>query len=498
MSQFNSPSKSSTATTNKEGAKAYALSPELALYTMVVTTALGGKFYESADDRVERVRSVLPQVDPEFVAKLAVYARSQMHLRSIPLVLLVELAKIHSGDSLVSKATAKTIQRADEITELLAYYQIANERTDAKKLNKLSNQLYKGIKRAFNNFDEYQFAKYDREGQVKLRDALFLAHPKAGTSEEQQVFDRLAKGELSTPYTWEVELSKAGQDGKDKKKVWEELIESGKVGYMALLRNLRNILEADVGGKALEKVCATLSDPEQVRKSKQLPFRFLSAYREIKEVGSPKATAVLSDLEKAVITTSENIKGYDTDTTVLIACDVSGSMQSTISPKSKVTNYDIGLMLGMLLQNRCRSVITGMFGDIFKVVQLPQNQILAGADELHRREGEVGYSTNGYEVIKYLIDSEQKVDKVMMFTDCQMWDSTYRDAHIQEYWSEYKKMNPDAKLYLFDLAGYGDTPLSIHQEGVYCIAGWSDKVFDVLHAIDTGGSAVETIQSIDL
>jgi hypothetical protein len=333
---------------------------------------------------------------------------------------------------------------------------------------------------------------------VKLRDALFLAHPKAGTSEEQQVFDRLAKGELSTPYTWEVELSKAGQDGKDKKKVWEELIESGKVGYMALLRNLRNILEADVGGKALEKVCATLSDPEQVRKSKQLPFRFLSAYREIKEVGSPKATAVLSDLEKAVITTSENIKGYDTDTTVLIACDVSGSMQSTISPKSKVTNYDIGLMLGMLLQNRCRSVITGMFGDIFKVVQLPQNQILAGADELHRREGEVGYSTNGYEVIKYLIDSEQKVDKVMMFTDCQMWDSTYRDAHIQEYWSEYKKMNPDAKLYLFDLAGYGDTPLSIHQEGVYCIAGWSDKVFDVLHAIDTGGSAVETIQSIDL
>lgn len=500
MSKFNSgKSASSTKTINHEGEVDYQLSPEMELYTSVVTTALGGKFYESADERIERVRNLVSKVDPEFVARLAVYAREKMHLRSIPLVLCVELAKVHSGDSLVSRTVGRVVQRADEITELLAYYQIANERTDTKKLNKLSKQIQKGLEIAFNKFDEYQFAKYNRDGEISLRDALFIVHPKAKDKEQQKLFDAITDNKLETPYTWEVELSNAGKVGREKKDVWEELIGSGKVGYMALLRNLRNILEADVSGKSLEAVLKTISDPEKVRKSKQLPVRFLSAYRELSKVSSPKVSAALNDIEEAVLHTAENIKGYDIDTSVLIACDVSGSMFSKISPNSSVMNYDIGLMLGMLLQNRCRSVITGIFGDSFLVAQMPQKQILGNVTNLQSIEGKVGYSTNGYRVIDDMISSNTKVDKVMMFTDCQMWDSYGMGSTMKKSWAKYKSdVNPNAKMYLFDLAGYGNTPLSIHSEGVYCIAGWSDKVFDVLHAIDEGSSALQMIKSIDL
>lgn len=132
-------------------------------------------------------------MSPEFVARLAVYTRTEMHLRSIPLLLLVELAKIHNGDDLVSRAVEKAVLRADEIMELLMCYQCRNPSNDErKKLGKLSRQIQNGLQRAFYRFDEYQFAKYDRDNlEVKLRDALFLVHPKAKDEKQQALLIRL-------------------------------------------------------------------------------------------------------------------------------------------------------------------------------------------------------------------------------------------------------------------------------------------------------------------
>ena len=159
---WNSKLKEQMTVTNHEGAKAYAMTPELELYTAVVTASLSDLFYEKQDERVNRIAALVRKVSPEFVARLAVYARTQMHLRSIPLLLLVELAKVHYGDDLVARAVEKTVLRADEIMELLMCYQWRNPSTDPrKKLGKLSRQIQNGLQQAFNRFDEYQFAKYE-------------------------------------------------------------------------------------------------------------------------------------------------------------------------------------------------------------------------------------------------------------------------------------------------------------------------------------------------
>ncbi|WP_153795789.1 TROVE domain-containing protein [Foetidibacter luteolus] len=491
---------------NKEGETAFALPIQLELYTAVATAALSEQFYEKANDKLQRIIELIEKNDAAFVAKLAVYAREQMYLRSIPPVLVVELAKRHSGDNLVSKLTGRVIQRADEITELLAYYAMANARKEVKQLNKLSKQLQKGVAEAFNNFDEYQFAKYNRDANVKLKDALFLVHPKAKDEAQQQLFDKIAKDELEVPYTWEVELSALGQlkfdDAETKRQAfrgkWEELIFSNKLGYMATLRNLRNIMEAEVSNEALKKVCAYLSNEKAVANSKQLPFRFLGAYRELKQLADGRVGLVLEALEQAVLFSAANIAGYDAGTKVVIAADVSGSMQTAISPKSKIQNYDIGLMLAMLLQSRCENVTTGMFGDSWKIIGVPKKNILANVQEYHRREGEVGYSTNGYLVIKDLLMKNKAVDKIMMFTDCQLWNSNNTGETIAGLWRQYKKIAPAAKLYLFDLAGHGNTPLNVLRDDVFLIAGWSDKIFDVLRAIEDGTDAVQMINSIEL
>lgn len=490
---------------NHEREKAFSLTPQLALYTAVATAGLSDQFYEKSADKLERLRELIAKNDAEFVAKLAVYIREKMYLRSTPLVLTVELAKVQSGNTIVSKLTNRVVQRADEITELLAYYAIANERTDVKKLNKLSKQIQKGLANAFNKFDEYQFAKCNREAEVKLKDALFLVHPKAKDETQQTLFNKIVKDELQVPYTWEVELSVLGQQKFDSGEIkqaafrakWEELIFSNKLGYMATLRNLRNILEAEVSTVALNKVCAYLGDEKAVANSKQLPFRFLAAYRELKHLNNGRVSQVLNALEKAVVQSAANIAGYDKNTKVVIAADVSGSMQRPISAKSKVMNYDIGLMLAMLLHSRCNNAVTGMFGDSWKVINMPTTGILSNVDEFYRREGEVGYSTNGYLVVKDLLHRKKVVDKVMLFTDCQLWNSNKGNETIAGLWKQYKAIAPHAKLYLFDLAGYGNVPLNVMRDDVFLIAGWSDKIFDVLKAIEDGSNAVKLIQAIE-
>ncbi|WP_035647202.1 TROVE domain-containing protein [Flavobacterium sp. ASV13] len=504
--KFNFLAKEKNNIVNHENAPAFSLTSEYELYAAVVTTSLNASFYEKDKARLERIQSLIKKCNPEFVAKLAVYARNEMHMRSVPLVLVVELAKIYSGDSLISKMITHVIQRADEITELLAYYQMANERNGIKKLNRLSKQIQKGLAVSFNKFDEYQLAKYNRDGAVKLKDALFLVHPKAKDEAQQAIFNKVASNTLQTPYTWETELSQLGQikfgNEFEKQKAftqkWEELIDSGKIGYMALLRNLRNILEANVSGFHMLKVCDYLSNEKAVVNSKQLPFRFLSAYRELKDLNFKFTSMVLDALEDAVTISSQNIKGFDVNTSVVIACDVSGSMQQPISLKSKVLLYDIGLMLGMLMQSRCKNVVSGMFGDRWKIINMPKRSILANVNEYYKREGEVGYATNGHLVLEDLISRKEIVDKVMLFTDVQMWNNAYTKDSFANSWNRYKKIAPNAKLYLFDLAGYGQSPINIEKNDVYLIAGWSDKVFDVLNVLEDKNSALNYINRIEL
>jgi 60 kDa SS-A/Ro ribonucleoprotein len=526
--KFNLLSKLKTTTVNHAGAKAFVLSPEMELYTAMVTWSLNDSFYEKNEARLARLQVLIASCNPVFVGKLAVYARTKMYMRSVPLVLVTELAKLHSGDDLVARVTDGVIGRADEITELLACYEMLNKRTGTKTLNRLSKQMQKGLQAAFNRFDEYQFAKYNRDTAIKLRDALFLVHPKAKDDAQQALFNKIVAGQLQTPYTWETELSALGQAGFDSEEAkalafkakWEELVDSGKLGYMALLRNLRNIQEAGVSYTHFQKVCARLADADEVAKAKQFPFRYLAAYRElINPVAKAPAQGMLKKLtalmqgqnkgytgelldalEKAVQASAANIKGFGYETRVLLACDVSGSMQTPVSAKSKILLYDVGLMLAMLLQSRCKNVEVGMFGDKWKTIAVPRANILGNVQEFYRREGEVGYSTNGHLVIQDILSRKVQMDKVFVFTDCQLWNNGAQGAqHIQFYWERYKRqVAPEAKLYLFDLKGYGQSPLTLLQNDVYLVAGWSDKVFDVLAALEAGGSALDAINSIEL
>ncbi|MCB0851499.1 MAG: TROVE domain-containing protein, partial [Bacteroidetes bacterium] len=154
-------------------------------------------------------------------------------------------------------------------------------------------------------------------------------------------------------------------------------------------------------------------------------------------------------------------------------------------------------ILAVLLNSRCRNVITGVFGHTYKTAQISNGNILANVAKL--RQMDVGHATNGYLVIENLIKRKQEVDKVMIFTDCQLWNSNWGSSKtIEQSWNQYKKIAPNAKLYIFDLAGYGNSPLNTLRSDVTMIGGWSDKIFDVLHAVENGSTAIKEIEKIQI
>lgn len=503
-------SASSTPVVNHEGAAAVRLTAEAALYAAVATTLLHDGFYEKADARLDRLRGVIGQCEPLFVARLAVYARQTLNLRSVPLVLVVELARRAGGSDLVRRTIRQVVQRPDEIAELLALYALANQRAGQRKsLNRLSKQVQKGLAEAFTRFDAYQLAKYDRAGAVRLRDALFLIHARGRDAAQQAAFDQLVRGGLPTPNTWETRLTAVGQQAYASaeakaaavRATWEDVVTSNQLGYMALLRNLRNILQANVSVETVGRAAARVGDAAQVARARQLPFRFLSAFREVQALGHADAPALLDALETAALASVQHLTGFDAATRVVLACDVSGSMQKTVSPRSVVQLYDIGLLLAMLLQTRCARVTTGFFGNTWKRVSLPRHSVLANVMQLRAREGEVGYATNGHLVIEDLLNRREVTDRVLIFTDCQLWDTRQPGAQpISHLWAEYRRrVAPAARLVLFDLAGAGTTPIQLDAaRGVALVAGWSERVFEVLDALENGGSALDAIRQIDL
>lgn len=534
---------------NHEGALAFTVDPLTELYLKAASTLAGEpKFYTDANQSdKELIGSIskVAKIDPEFILQLAVYCREVLNLRSVPLILLAEFANNPDcvGKAAVPRGSTATqaavvpgsrryvpriIQRADELKELVAYQLQRNkvaprpskylktgrEETRNKRLDKQSvlPQMIKfGLAKSFKKFDAYQIGKYNSQDKaVKMRDVMFITHPEWENEEQKEILDKLTSKTLESPETWEVMRSTG-------KMTWHDIINNifykgGRVNnYMAILRNIRNLLQDEsVTGADAQLLCNMISDKNAVSKSKQLPFRFLSAYKNLQNsnicltpVGELYLSEVLEALEKAASYGADNFPKL-TGSSTLIATDFSGSMKHVISSKSSIERFEIGALLSTIANRFCGHSITGIFGDNWKVVPMAKSSgILSNTMKTVNMIGSVGYSTNGYKAIDYLLDNNIKVDRIMTFTDEQMWDSERR-----KYWGDtdqssfaakflkYQRLNPGVRLYMFDLAGYGSVSIPQDTRNTVFIGGWSDRIFDFISMFEELGDGKVVISKI--
>lgn len=312
-----------------EGGRAANISHEQQLRRSVMSCMLWeSEFYEGGVEIGERIASLVPQCSPEFCYTTALRARNDMKLRHAPLWLAVNMARHKTHRKLLGALLPNIIQRADELAEFLALYW-----KDGKK--PLAAQIKKGLAKAFQRFDAYQLGKYNRDGAVKLRDVLFLCHAKPKDEQQAAVWKQLVEGTLPTPDTWETNLSA----GKDKAETWVRLINEKKLGALALLRNLRNMIESGVDDSLIRQAIV------DAKVERVLPFRFIAAARYGKRF-EPQ-------LEQAMfrcVAEQRKLRGV-----TLLLVDVSGSMEERISGKSEMTRMDAACGLAMLLREICDS-----------------------------------------------------------------------------------------------------------------------------------------------
>jgi hypothetical protein len=305
----------------------------------ILTSTLYGKdsFYESTSDSVIRMKEAIKKLlaefgadGAEFAAKAAIFAKNQMYIRTMPVVMVVELfAAMRAVGIKLPNAkhyVAATISRADQLTDLYAY-----SLTVFGTKNKVPIAIKEGVALAFNKFDTYQFGKYNPSSGLTLSKLLRIVHPTPASVEQGLIFDKIIKNTLEAPNTWEVLLSTNGQkpvgERLSDKDLWTSMIKtegSGSLGYMALLRNLRNICKADVDADVLTAVCKRISDPIEVKKSKQLPWAFINAYDVAESEGLP--VKVLSAISTATDISVANIPSIGDKPWVILDC--SGSMST--------------------------------------------------------------------------------------------------------------------------------------------------------------------------
>src|ERR1700677_136700 len=293
-------------TVNLAGSEAFTETHKLELAALMLTTTLQGQYYRAADVTAARLKQLIAQIDDKkFVAKAAVYARTQAGMRSVSHLVAGELAHAVKGQPWTAAFYSKVVHRPDDALEILAYYLAVYGRP-------IPNSLKKGLGAAFSRFDEYQLAKYRKSAaEISLVDAVNLVHPK-----HTDALKKLVDGTLAPAETWETKLTQAGVAAETeeevaelKKDAWEKLIQGRKLGYFALLRNLRNILQTAPG--LAKDAIAMLVDEKLIRKSLVLPFRFVTALDALQETNLPCAGEVISALSEAVDKSLQNVPQFD-------------------------------------------------------------------------------------------------------------------------------------------------------------------------------------------
>jgi len=372
-----------------EGAPAKRIDPEKQLRRSVLSCLLWEDgFYEDGKLIADRISDLSSRVKPEIVAALAVEARHEQHLRHVPLLLLKAL--VRHGGLLVAPTIERVISRADELAEFVAVYWSGQGN---RKM--LPRQMKKGLAAAFGKFNEYGLAKYNRDAAVRLRDVLFLIHAKPRDGEQAALWKRLVDGELATPDTWEVELSA----GKDKRETFERLIREGKLGYLALLRNLRGMADAGVDEALIrEAILARKGGADRV-----LPFRYVAAARAAPRF-EPEIDAALCE----AVANSEPLSGK-----TIVLVDVSGSMDVKLSAKSDMTRVDAAASLASVINGDLR-----VFSFSDRLIEVPPRRGMAGVDAIIRSQPHRGTLLGTAVSLLNRIDA----DRIIVITDEQSQD----------------------------------------------------------------------------
>lgn len=484
-------------TVNLQGHAAYALPDELRLVSMLNTLKLQSQFYKSDNDQMKELRDLIEKIglrDPKFVAQAIVYSRclgegmrSINHLAAAlvaPFISGQEYAKRFFGAFDKKGKKGGTIFRMDDMSEIKdAWFALGQKGLPAS--------MRKGFASVLENADTYQLAKYKNT----VIDISNLVHPNSklskaevevefeGQKVKMKALDAIMKGIAVAADTWENAQSEAGQvvakairegklDKQEAEKVlaeakadnWEGLLKDGKLGVLAALRNIRNMMK-NPRQEMIEAWCKLITDPAKVRQALILPIHFDLAYDVVdNEFGQNKyANKVRQALQDGYIAALPNLAAAFPGKT-LIVVDNSGSMGGFpvsdgktavhynygYSKRTQTAGYKAGLIAATFAAATGGDII--QFGNSAHWFQYNRNEnVFSLAKKVCTASD--GW-TNLHAAFELITRERKAYDRIIFISDNEVNGKVTSAAY-----KEYVRRVCDPYVYGIDLCSYGTTPL---------------------------------------
>ena len=517
-----------------EGGTGYARDARSELFLRATASFAGeDSFYEDAAVRDERTRELVSGLATDadgfaWLAGFLPWLRDGGNVRSAPVMLAAEAVKARLAAGLDGgnrQLIGSVLRRADEPGEMLAYWTSRYGRAVPKPVKR-------GIADAVARlYDERAFLRYDSAARgFRFGDVIDLVHPPPATAKtawQGDLFrwaitarhgrdeappaslpavrarwelarmapaerhrggrraldghDRKERLDLAVAGQWEWLLSwlgeAPGEGGLPKAEQWRLILP--RLGFMAALRNLRNLDEAGLSDEDVAPLIARFSDPEQVRRSRQFPFRFLSAYLNVPSLRWGHA------LEQALDAATANIPELSGRTLILI--DTSASMGQPMSRKSAMTMVQAAALFGLAtgVKNRDRADLFGFADGQFRVERSAyQRSVLKSVEAFTRRIGEVGHGTRIAEAVRATYRGH---DRVMIFTDMQTFpDRGGWGGHVGDVSASVPVRIP---VYGFNLIGYRHSAMPAGHGNRHELGGLTDATFSLIPNIESGLAA---------
>lgn len=516
------PIKSTGTATTSEGATGFSRDAKSDLFLLAVSNFVSeDTFYENDNSRDARFESLVHQVtaeDPAWMQAFIPWLRTEGLMRSASVVAAAEYVK--AGGPNGRAVVASAIARADEPAEMLSYWIARHGRA-------IPAAVKRGVADAAQKFySERNVLKYDGNSKsMRFADVVQLAHVRPRDDRQSALF----KAVLDTRYgnapelsalpmlrlnrelreldkaearkrllseadtlrnagmTWEALSGYGAMDAE----AWEAVIPQ--MGYMALLRNLRNFDQAGVSDEVAERVAAKLKDAEEVAKSRQLPFRFWSAYNNAPSLRWSYA------LEKALDLSCRNVPTFTGRT--LIVVDTSGSMTGMgMSQRSSVTPADAAALFGAVLarKNADSARLIGFANSAFEHTVRRGDSALTIMKSFRDRNGEVGHGTN----FQAGLAKWSGEDRIVIISDMQTSTYVTRTPSTATYGGGYYSrpqygfspavtIPQSVPIYGFNLGGYAPAALASGnlERNEHEFGGMTDRTFAMIKLIEEAKSA---------
>lgn len=485
MSKFNK-NISNQMVDSYEGGKVFEKDPLEEWMNVLFSSYLTDKFYESENTQttrfIELTNKIIAKYGASFAAKAAVFARKELGMRSVSQL----TAAILNGKQFDNKRHffKSIVNRPDDVAEICA----AIEAFDAKR----SHAAVRGFGDYLSSLGDYQIGKYKMKGkQYNMFDLINITHA------HSESIDKYKARTLEAPDTWEVKISTS--ENKDQE--WRRLIQEGKLGYLALIRNLNNILEAldpNKTGRFDDTIITNylipqITNVDKIHKSMVFPYQIYTAYCNL----NIRNFIVMDALEKAFRVSCDNMPKFAGKTAIVL--DVSGSMDSRISPKSVISLKEVGACYGIAIWLNNPDVDIVKFGDYAKSVKLnPLDNAFSCIEKLVANEG-CGYGTDVAPAYENFLN-HNFYDRIFLISDMQIMTNysgwyTYSDSGKTCFNKYCAKYGNHTHMYSFDLASYHTQTDNPDNPKVHLMTSLTDKVISMVPYVENGEKLFDLINS---